>query len=105
MSIVSSLGMSEVDLERAASRALRYERRLLREAFLKAEREGITIAKYRRFRIVRPNDPTCYIYIDGEGNVDRTNVLELVRADLPSLYRKYEKARNDCERITRSFDQ
>lgn len=79
------------------NRARSYRNRLLHEAFLKAKREGIS-TEYYDGRIVRPDDPTIYIHKDGEGNVDPTPLLNLVREDCAALYRKYERALSICER-------
>ncbi len=84
-------------LMRHRNRARSYRNRLLREAFLKAKREGIS-TEYYDVRIVRAGDPTVYIYKDNEGNAYPTPLLDLVREDCAALYRKYERALSVCER-------
>lgn len=81
-----------MDLNRAQNRARRYEKRLLREAIMKARRESVPAAYYT-LRIVRPDDPTIYVYRDERGDIDPTHLLEFVQEDCPVLYRKYERAK------------
>ena len=80
------------DLERAQNKARLYEKQLMREAVMKADREGVPIAYYT-LRIVRPDDHTIYVYRDDRGNIDPTHLLEFVREDFPVLYRKHERAK------------
>lgn len=73
------------------NRALRYEKRLLRAAFEKAKQDNIPSAFYT-VRVVREHDPAIYLYARDD-RVDISPLLNLVRDDLPSLYRKYITAR------------
>ena len=80
----------------------RYKKRLLKEAFRKATKDDIEIVPYS-LRINRKTEKIIFIYQDFDGNVDTNPLIDLVKKDLPSLYRKYnsmfDRYEKECQKL------
>jgi len=80
------------EVNRLRNRIQRYKHRLLKETFTKARDKDIKIIEYELILLDEIDDSCILIHKDYNGNVDIEPILNLVKQEFSSLYRRYHES-------------